>query len=383
MNIIKELQYIIPSMLIVISIIQFFSIGSIYYVSFFLILIIFHKRFRYVKINKSVLLFLFVCYISIVFNDIPSVIQPIPRFIIYSLIFLLLSPLLVNSQLYFIRKRILEYLLYFCTAISLISFVLFILFGIGIDEKDLGFKGITGFSMMMAPISAFSILFLIYKYKQTKQFSLLIFILICIIVHLMAGSRSALVATIISLLTTTFMESISKFTKVLLTAIIILLITFPLWQPLMSVYETKMEIQEERMDGENSRSKKWNNRLDEFSNNPIIGIGFCSLDVVNNSNDYNSEDGTMEPGSSWLAVLSMLGITGFLVFSYIYLKAIVNYITSKESGYFEQLSFQMLIFFGLHFIFEGYLFGVGSILLVLFLLSLSLTTDIKYNKQII
>ena len=60
-----------------------------------------------------------------------------------------------------------------------------------------------------------------------------------------------------------------------------------------------------------SRSNLWDDRLREFTNYPIFGVGFAEIDIIHDNN--YTKDGVIELGSSWLGLLSMLGIVGYFI----------------------------------------------------------------------
>ena len=376
---IKKVVINICALLLIISVIPFLNIiGGLYYAAIAILFFIICSNIRYVQINRCCLLFLLICSFSIVFNDIPSEIKPYQRFLLYFIIYIVFGPLFYNEKTNQLRLNIFFLLIKFCVIITLVSILAFLIWGIGIDKKDLGFKGITGYSMMMAPIAAISTFYLIYLLRFRHAKWAIFLILISLFTMLIAGSRSALAAFLVSFLFSLFKESKRKFFRLVLISIPILVISFPLWKSQLAVFEKKQEIQERMDDGENSRTIKWNNRLYEFKNNPIIGVGFSSLDIRHSAGDYSKSEGTLEPGSSWLALLSMTGILGFFSFFCLYFISVKDYLMNKLKSHLDILVFQLLVFFGLHFIFDGYLFGIGSILLVIFLLSMSLSS--RYTK---
>ena len=351
------------------SVVSFLPIGPFYYVSIILLFVMNLHLFRFVVVNRVLAIYLLSCAISICINDIPSVFVPIPRFLVYLIEFIVFSPFLFNHSLYEWRKSILLHLLFLCLIIVLFSLFAFLLFGIGIDEKDLGFKGITASSMTLAPIAVFSLFYVCYAIPD-KWFFRIIFVLLSLFVVVLAGSRSALFAMLVAYFASLYIESKSKFMKHLVVCFLFGLISFPLWKTQLEVFEKKMEIQE-RMDGDNSRTSKWNNRLNEFYSHPLFGIGFSSVDLDKSSADYVKDTGTIEPGSSWLAILSMIGLFGFFPFTLLFFLSFLPYLRNQFLSSFDILCFQLLVFFAIHFVFEGYLFGIGNLLLIIFLLSLS------------
>ena len=123
-----------------------------------------------------------------------------------------------------------------------------------------------------------------------------------------------------------------------------------------------------------SREERWSHRINEFTNSPFVGIGFAAISPEY-TDEYNIELGIVEPGSSWLTVLSMIGIMGALPIILIIintwngLKAIYN---NNTEDYSILLSGLLSLFY-VHLIAEGYIFAGGSFLCFLFWLTLGIS----------
>lgn len=71
-------------------------------------------------------------------------------------------------------------------------------------------------------------------------------------------------------------------------------------------------------DGETSRTKLWDARLEEFKSSPLWGIGFGVTGIGD-----KATSGRAETGSGWLTVLSQTGIIGFTLVILIIKRAIL------------------------------------------------------------
>jgi O-antigen ligase len=118
--------------------------------------------------------------------------------------------------------------------------------------------------------------------------------------------------------------------------------------------------------GVNSREILWQNRWAEVDASPLVGVGIG----VDTFGIVKSEYGTVvvEPGSSYLAVLSMTGVLGsvstlLLIFSAI-IKFLGKWDTIPEDIRTEV--FAVGAFWAVHAVAEGWIFAVGSILCLFF-----------------
>jgi len=127
-----------------------------------------------------------------------------------------------------------------------------------------------------------------------------------------------------------------------------------------------------------SRTMEFGNRIAEFLDSPIFGIGFASA----NFGIIDWRSGGIESATSWLALLSMTGVCGFALFVLIMYRSVMKSFkcfreNSSESqglswlgpdidnGERKQRSlnlavFSLCCFFIVHLCFEGYILFAGS-----------------------
>ena len=188
---------------------------------------------------------------------------------------------------------------------------------------------------------------------------------------LFAASRSSLLATLCGEIVLFYFstESLGKNTKRILVAGIVLLATYPVWNSALTGIMAKN--QRSIYDGINisSRTSKWSLRLEEWQDSPIYGVGFCAV----SEKDGIGFNGMIEPGSSWLAVLSMTGTVGFIVFSTMFYRAAKNSLRYRTPE--GALTGAVLLFMGVHMFAEGHVFSGGSYLCFLVWLSVGCATD--------
>lgn len=114
-----------------------------------------------------------------------------------------------------------------------------------------------------------------------------------------------------------------------------------------------------------SRELHWEARWDEFLDSPWTGVGFSYgwLDTIG-----VSESGSVETGSSYLAILSMTGLFGVAGCVCLPIVAGVRYLRNKR-GMPTRIRTEIASFAGFWFVHlgaEGYVYAVGSLMGLLF-----------------
>lgn len=325
------------------------------------------------KVSKNTLLFLFIVFISIFLNVIPSKFSPYARYLAFLAMILTLGPFFKSRALYNFNKRIIYYFIFLFFVIVLLSIPLL--------GNQVYFAGITSQSMVLAPISAICIVYLVSNIKTfwknrkiIKKLIYLFLLLASIIILIATASRSSIVGCLISILFYFLVKSknLLKLIKSLVVFIIILGLSFPIWKNQLDGILLKFEIQD-NMDGNNSRTSMWNSRIAEFRSSPVIGIGFSN--VLRGSAGYRSEIDSIELGSSWLGLLSQTGILGLLSFLIMFISIFIRLWKIKNKDDTKYFLLSLLIFFSLHMIFEGYILAAGSILSIFFWLTLGFSNN--------
>lgn len=128
-----------------------------------------------------------------------------------------------------------------------------------------------------------------------------------------------------------------------------------------------------------SRRSLWSDREEEINSFHLFGTGFASVDPksVNSYDaklqpvrgDYSVElnNGSIEPGSSWLYVLSSMGIPGMIVFVILVMCAFLS------SLFNAPLYTSLLSFFFIHMFAEGYILSSGALMAYIFWLIMGIT----------
>ncbi len=354
------------------------------------------------KINTKFLFFIIAMSIGCVVFPAPEFFQQWLRFPLLVLVLGVTTPLFTSRKAFRIRRRALQYLIFLVSFLSVGSFIGYF-FGINYmrffyatnpaeyNRFDLTgwFGGLTPHSMLLAPCSALAIVFFVYKLMSSRpKRNMKIFLISCIaasfISLVLTASRGALVAAAIGVGVVVYLSYKGNVKKLVWRTVGVVALLVALY-PLYSGYTEGMELKQtsnlEQGSTFSSRSSKWEHRFDEFLSSPVFGVG---VGVVDEKfvEDY-SKTGVIEPGSSWLAILSMTGLFGLFMFFYILVPVVKDlYRKSKiYGGDYTLLSGLIAVFF-IHMIVEGYIFSGGSFLCFLFWLIYGVgcgMTEIKTN----
>lgn len=363
---IKILSIVAATALIIqISFLEF-TLGNAYYGILIVAFVLLVFTGKELKINYLMAWLVAACYLSILMNDIPSLFQPYKRFIAFLLVVGLIGPLIRNTALQNFRMKLFSTLNNIVLVLVIISFL-----GISFELKAMvgrgGFAGFFNHSMMLGPMAAVAMLVGIDKaYNSTKReqrWLYLGFTAVAFVTCVAAGSRSALLAGVAGALFYYYKMNqgkVTRFIRVVLAIAAIGIFSFPLWEPYTERIMGKMAYSENQGDLLVTRAALWKIRIREFQSSPLIGVGFASVETSILENRFDEAEGKVEPGSSWLAVLSMTGLLGFIPL----LLLILQYIRFlvKEKNISSQSAFfgAMLFLFIVHMMAEGYVLSAGS-----------------------
>jgi O-antigen ligase len=337
--------------------------------------------------NMSYILFLFYLALNLIVCSPASFFKPWERLLLFAPLFVTVTAAFQSDKIVRFRAQALKILLSICILLSFLSFFCFFL-GINYFKTDLDysdyisnvgwFAGLYNHSMVLGPMSGISTCASMYLFLTKREKMYLICAIICAGSVMLAASRTAFVAMIISMIFLLYRYSAKKrtFVKYLVSSIFILTVTFPLWNSSLDRMAAK-QVNFEEQGRFGSRTNKWENRIAEFSSSPLIGIGFSS--VGENSGDLDNNSGVVEPGTSWLAVLSMTGIIGFLfVFSFFFKAYRINLNSLQRDA---PLLMSLLVFISIHMMGEGYIYAAGNPTCAIAWLIVGCNTDLKYRKN--
>ena len=342
-----------------------------------------------ISLNYSLMALLIYLPLTIVLAVPDSVFRSWERYALFLLLVLAVGPIFQSNYARDFRQKLLNSTLVICAILSIGSFFCFFL-GINyfsMDKEGIGFRDMTGWfsgltnqSMILGPISGISaIVFFYLAYIRKLKFCWILFVS-CVGSVLFAASRIAFAATIVGLFVVLYMTN--KIKKMLIKQSIvlgaILTILFVYWGGATDALLNKHgEVGTQNI--LSSRSEKITARWDEFCSSPVFGVGFNAIDP-NGSDPYNKIKGTIEPGSSWMAILSMTGVIGFAIFITVIYKMMSRLKYRKDSV----IVFAILCFFFVHMCAEGYVFAAGNPAAYILWLAVGCGFDklIIKNKQI-
>jgi O-antigen ligase len=341
-----------------------------------------------ISFNLPMVCIILTAILSIWFNNPPAYFRSWERLGLFVIVVGVVFPFFQTSKLTVLRIEMFKYLLNATVIITILSFIAYFL-GINYAFADETihaphFGGITVHSMVLGPIASLSMCYsfwLILNKQFTKKiiFFLIAILFISFSTVLLAASRVALSAGIVGLLFLIIKISRKKMTRSIRTVILFIIlfaVTFPIWENFITKIQEKQEYSAENANLLITRENKWQNRLDEFRSSPLYGIGYSAV-LERHDEDFNIITGQIESGSSWLAVLSMLGILGFIPVAYLFFQNLY-YLYNDNNLPSSSLLGSVLIFFMVHMFAEGYIFAGGSFMF--FMLWLTLGTVVAYRK---
>lgn len=320
-------------------------------------------RFRRAGSTSGLLLLGLICAgIGILLNDPLPIFRSWERLGMFGLLLAGIGPLFGGKYNAELSRRLFQNLAAVCLIIGVMSACGA---AIGLNHEAGQFSGLTPHSMILGPVAGIGFLYALHRAMQrfaesgTIPVLLLIAAGACLISILLASSRSALLATGAGTLYLILHLPRGR-SMILLWAGLGCLLFLPFSGELLEGILHKMESAREAGSLFSSRNELWEDRWQEFAEHPFFGVGFASQRII--TFDHSLQSGSIEPGSSYLGCLSMLGLTGTLPLLAVLVHALRR---GMQSRHFPPLTVCVLIFFCIHMIFEGYLISAGSILCVL------------------
>lgn len=278
------------------------------------------------------------------------------------------SPMLSSYSAYIFKAKLLYAL---CLILPLVTIANLYAYQMGINlyveimtlEKvaAYNFSGYMLHPMWLAAINGMSnvtLLYLFYRQKNSNWLikgGILIFLILSLYLSVVAASRSALAASLLAMAAMVYFHSKSsgKLVKSVVVVGIIAYLTVPFITSNSEAMQNKIN-SEERGEG-SSRDVMWQQRLDEFQESPLWGIGFATGHTITGWKNT----GSVESGSGWLSILSQTGFVAALLFLLFMRRAFVTVREIKEEGGLLILFGCVFIYLCAHSIFEGYLYTAG------------------------
>ncbi len=345
-------------------------------------------------LNKSLACFVAIYGLSLLLHPAPEPWLRTQRFLAFLIGMLCFSPLLTSDSLAKTRLRISAITYYVLSAMVFLSFLVwlasFIRFGEdGIWKSGIhnyGFCGIFKVGMVLSPVSAIIAItsaFLLLEGKcKIKPFLNGLILFTGIIMCVAGGSRIASVGLFLSLASLLIIKRhvlaqmlLSRLAIAMALSGTILLIASSPYA--LSVIRHKNMIGESHGSLFYSRERLWHDRIEEFASSPLTGIGYA--------NEFPSERNKgslteIEPGSSWLALMSYGGLVGlgcFLWFSSSLARMLYRI---RDDGRFP-ICLAILLFLVINAFTEGWLMFAGSIIFPVFWLATSAVWAATCNRK--
>lgn len=338
---------------------------------------------KYESIDKLIVAMLIYFTLNIVLESPPSEFRSWARLGVFVLLLLCTTPLLHGRTLSKVRKQVFYAVMWLASVLSVLTFFCYFL---GINYMYISadvsiyntagvFGGLFNQSMMMGPVAGGCAVFLSYQYFTTKNKWYLVFAICCIGAVFLSASRSSFMCTFAGILVMLYKATggQTRFIKVLTIVALIASLTFPLWGTITDGLVSKQANNIEAGSTFSSRENKWDARIAEFESSPLLGIGFASID---GRLDDVGGGGVVEPGSSWLAVLSMTGLIGFFFFFSVIFTCYKYCNKMREQE--DALLLGLLALFAVHMIAEGYVFAAGGFLCFFLWMVIGACYDRKY-----
>lgn len=339
------------------------------------------------RINIPAVLLILSCILSIIFGNPDPIFKSWSRLGLFILLICSFFPVFQSHYFDYLRSKLFVIVLFLITITSVGSFPAYFL-GINymistpelltafMREGSTGlFGGLTTHSMTLGMISALALIilawWLLLQCHSKKQYIIFgILAGFAFISMLLSASRIANLAGAVGVITILMLKygfSLTSIIKKYSGIVILCLILAPIFTPYAGGLISKQSNNEKAGSTFSSRQSRWEHRLEEFDQNLLFGCGFVSVDTKY-QDEYVAYSGIVEPGSSWLAILSMTGIFSFLSFGYLMLSTMkkLTKLHRYEDDSWALLHLGIMIAFCVHFIAEGYIYSAGGGLCYLF-----------------
>lgn len=330
--------------------------------------------------------------ISILINDVPELFRSPERLLSFTIMIALIGPLFSSVGLDQIKTGIFSQINKLLILVGVFSFFTY-LFRIPLPYGPAGWAGFYFHPLTLGPLAAIAVILTLYmrftrnKIKVITQKRYLIdlaivFSFFCVI---LASSRAAilgLIAAVLFFFYKLYQGLFSKFLTSVFILFMFILVSFPLWSDFSEGITQKNKIALKKGDMTFSRKASWNKRLKEFNSSPLFGIGFATVKTINNKSEFKTPNGGIEPGTSWLSILSMIGIFGFIPVIILFGQYILFLLRDQQNRITSAALGGLLFFFITHMFAEGYFLASGSIMFFYIWLLLGFLEIYKRNRDL-
>lgn len=345
------------------------------------------------RLNFSAFTLAYVSFLSVELNVIDPIFQPELRLVSFFLMICAIGPM--NNSMFALqfRQTLHKYLSFSIILLSSLSFPLWFTGSKIFFHSNNLYMGLFNHSMMLGPIAGMSAIICLHKLltgefrRKTNKVIWLVILIFSLFSTLLSGSRGAMLSLffgVFILLILVYKNNIRRVFKVVAIILFAIVISTPVWYPYTENVRMKQEANQQAGGTFHSRELLWNDRVTEFKKNPILGSGFASINKeIINAKDKINATGGIEPGSSWLFILSSIGLLGMLAFLTVFLIPIIKGLKQEYTGQSMFITIvSILAFYSVHMLIEGYVFASGSFLFMYLWLSISLISHPAQNPDI-
>ncbi len=247
-----------------------------------------------------------------------------------------------------------------------------------------GYPGITVHAMLFGPLAGIATVFLFSKTLSQRRYWLIAVVIICFLASFASSSRAAVGATFIGCLVV-LMMALKKGRLLtwlrILSPVVLVIVLYMMLYPEKEETFRLLRVEDIQSKGfVNTREARWDLRVQEFKESPIIGLGIGMSKEYEQAVNVGFGRGfttTVEPGSAYLTVLSMTGAAGALSLLLVIL-AELNGLRKRWSKIPVERKYQIagigsLLF--VHGIAEGWIYSAGAVLCLFFWLWLGIVRD--------
>jgi hypothetical protein len=327
-----------------------------------------------IKVDLTLSLFIGVCVVSLIFQPQAEYFHAWQRLVFFIVMLGLLSPLLQSRRLGKIRELMWKIMIWGFRIVVGLSFIGYCFCWAGIpflnNGRLLGFCGVTRVGMTLSAFCAVVIVELLwqcfrapFKSKRFLICSISAFLTFIMMIH--AGSRISILGVLLAfgVMTYYYRDRFREVKKmhIALGGLGVVLFLGVITPFVSATLVRKTQVANEHNSLMYSRKSVWQDRIIEFKSSPIIGVGYTvqtsfTSPLIDQS--LLEENRSGEPGSTWLSLLSQVGILGFLLAVWFNVKLICRMLKLQRDNVALYLS--MSIFLFVNSLVEGWLLYPGG-----------------------
>lgn len=327
------------------------------------------------------------CALSIAVNDIPAGFRPWERFANLALLLAAVSPLFGCGPLVELRRMTFAAVRWLLAAVVVAVFAQYV-FEIFTVSEYRGFCGFFPTNLLMSYFGGVSAVLslpaMMDARGRAERLWWLAVTAVSVQMCIVGFSRMALVSMALALTVMTVLSAsrrdVGWLAGCAVAAGLIFGLSVVLDRSLGHAYVIKSEFVRACGSLTASRDSLWSDRIDEIRDSPVAGVGFCCQKHF--SGPFADRDGAMstgriEPGSSYLEVVSMTGVAGVVAMLWVILHAVRRFWSRRwrPRDYVRTAAAGGVVFMAAAGVAEGYIFSANAVLAFMFWLSLGVFCD--------